>query len=254
MMNCARSSQRGPRNSRPGSPRCHMNNVAAALEEIDRAVSLGARGIQIFTNVAGRPLDDPEFLPLFEEAVRRGLAVWMHPAARRALRRLPGREKNRNTRSGRCWAGPTKRVSRWRAWCFPASSTGLPGLKIVTHHLGAHDPLFRRPRRAALGPARQPHLGRGLRADPRRDAGEGPPSDRLFPPLPQRHRGRRLARRRSAAASISSAPTMCSSRPTARSTPRAGRCSSARRSPRSTGSGLMTRNAQRSIPGTRSPC
>ena len=39
-----------------------MNNVPAALAEMDRAIgTLGARGIQICTNVAGRPLDEPEF-------------------------------------------------------------------------------------------------------------------------------------------------------------------------------------------------
>src|SRR5262245_11603298 len=39
-----------------------MNNVPAALEEMDRAITtLGARGVQICTNVNGRPLDDPEF-------------------------------------------------------------------------------------------------------------------------------------------------------------------------------------------------
>src|SRR5262247_251048 len=37
-----------------------MNNVPAALQEMDRAIgSLGARGVQIFTNVNGRPLDEP---------------------------------------------------------------------------------------------------------------------------------------------------------------------------------------------------
>ncbi|MGH8629219.1 MAG: amidohydrolase family protein, partial [Burkholderiales bacterium] len=39
-----------------------MNNVPAALEEMDRSIArLGAKGVQIFTNVNGRPLDDPEF-------------------------------------------------------------------------------------------------------------------------------------------------------------------------------------------------
>src|SRR5262245_31868850 len=43
-----------------------MNNIPAALEEMDRAIgSLGARGVQIFTNVNGRPLDEPEFFPVF---------------------------------------------------------------------------------------------------------------------------------------------------------------------------------------------
>lgn len=58
-----------------------MNNVAAALEEMDRAVeNLGARGIQVLTNINGRPLDDAELFPVFERVTNRhDLPVWMHP-------------------------------------------------------------------------------------------------------------------------------------------------------------------------------
>ncbi len=58
-----------------------MNDVPAALEEMDRAITqLGARGIQIGTNILGRPLDDPEFFPVFERITRHHrLGVWMHP-------------------------------------------------------------------------------------------------------------------------------------------------------------------------------
>jgi len=43
-----------------------MNNVPAALDEMERAIgTLGAKGVQIFTNVNGRPLDEPEFYPIF---------------------------------------------------------------------------------------------------------------------------------------------------------------------------------------------
>src|SRR5213075_898863 len=39
-----------------------MNNPRAALDEMDRAINqLGAKGIQILTHVAGKPLDDAEF-------------------------------------------------------------------------------------------------------------------------------------------------------------------------------------------------
>jgi predicted TIM-barrel fold metal-dependent hydrolase len=49
-----------------------MNNVEAALAEMDRAIGeLGARGVQIFTNVNGRPLDEPEFFPIFERMAGR---------------------------------------------------------------------------------------------------------------------------------------------------------------------------------------
>ena len=57
-----------------------MNNTAAAMEEIDRAdLKLGAAGVQIYSNVKGRPLDDPEFLPIFEKIVERNVPIWLHP-------------------------------------------------------------------------------------------------------------------------------------------------------------------------------
>src|SRR5437870_2303814 len=58
-----------------------MNNVPEALREMDRAIGkLGAKGIQIFTNVNGRPLDEPEFYPIFERMANRyDLPVWVHP-------------------------------------------------------------------------------------------------------------------------------------------------------------------------------
>src|SRR5215470_20123775 len=57
-----------------------MNNIEASLVEIDRAVgTLGARGIQVFTNVAGKPLSDREFRPIFARMAAHDLPVWVHP-------------------------------------------------------------------------------------------------------------------------------------------------------------------------------
>ncbi|TMG89241.1 MAG: amidohydrolase [Betaproteobacteria bacterium] len=57
-----------------------MNNVDACVREADRAiVELGAKGIQIFTNVLGRPLSAPEFRPIFRNMVKHDLPVWIHP-------------------------------------------------------------------------------------------------------------------------------------------------------------------------------
>src|SRR5215472_14980912 len=54
-----------------------MNNPAAAVEEIDRAVlKLGAVGFQIYSNVNGRPLDEPEFLPIFQKIAERNVPLW----------------------------------------------------------------------------------------------------------------------------------------------------------------------------------
>src|SRR5206468_11419649 len=58
-----------------------MNHPDEAIKEMERAVAqLGAKGIQIFTNVAGKPLDDPQALAIIAEAARRDLPIWMHPA------------------------------------------------------------------------------------------------------------------------------------------------------------------------------
>src|SRR6266849_5432850 len=60
-----------------------MNNPDAAMREIDRAIGLlGATGVQIFTNVNGRPLDLPEYQPIFSRMAERRLPIWLHPARR----------------------------------------------------------------------------------------------------------------------------------------------------------------------------
>src|SRR5207247_10574358 len=62
-----------------------MNNPDAAVREIDRAIDdLGATGVQIYTNVAGRPLDSPEYQPVFARMAPRDVPTRLHarrPAA-----------------------------------------------------------------------------------------------------------------------------------------------------------------------------
>ena len=59
----------------------HMENIDSAMEELHRSIKdLGARGVQIFTNVNGKPLDRPEYIPLFDAMAEYGLPIWMHPA------------------------------------------------------------------------------------------------------------------------------------------------------------------------------
>ena len=66
-----------------------MNNMDATLAEIDRAIrELGARGVQVFTNVAGKPLSLPEFRPLFRRMAELDLPVWVHPMRGPDFRRL----------------------------------------------------------------------------------------------------------------------------------------------------------------------
>ena len=121
-----------------------MNNIPEALKEMDRAIDrLGAKGMQIITSVAGRPLDDPEFFPVFERmANHHDRPIWMHPA--RPAHRAPTTPASRSpsTRSGRCSAGRSRPASRWRAWCSRGCCERLPKLRIITHHCGGMIPYF----------------------------------------------------------------------------------------------------------------
>ncbi|MEU9429958.1 amidohydrolase family protein [Streptomyces sp. NPDC048342] len=60
-----------------------------AVKELERAVcELGLRGVEIGTNIAGRELDDPEFLPVFEAIAELDVPVLVHPWDVRSADRL----------------------------------------------------------------------------------------------------------------------------------------------------------------------
>jgi aminocarboxymuconate-semialdehyde decarboxylase len=117
-----------------------MNNPDAALAEIDRALdTLGATGVQMFSNVAGRPLDAPEYRPLFARMAERGLPIWLHPARPASVADYAGE--------------PRSRYDLWWAFGWPYETSvamgrlvfsGLfdrhPGLAVITHHMGAMIP------------------------------------------------------------------------------------------------------------------
>jgi len=114
----------------------------AAWGELRRAVEdLGARAVQVFTNVSGKPLDLPEYQPLFELMAGYDLPIFLHPA-----------------RGARSPDYPTEEKSKYEIWWtfgWPYETSvamarivfaGLfdrhPRLKILAHHLGAMIPFF----------------------------------------------------------------------------------------------------------------
>jgi len=119
-----------------------MNNPDASLAEIDRAIhQLGATGVQIFSNVNGRPLDEPEFLQIFELMATLALPIWLHPARPAGFADYPTEKRSK--------------YDFWWAFGWPYETTiamgrlvfaGLfdrwPNLVIITHHMGAMLPYF----------------------------------------------------------------------------------------------------------------
>jgi uncharacterized protein len=120
-----------------------MNDIPAALEEMDRAINtLGARGIQIGTNVLGRPLDDAEFLPVFERiANHHHLPIWMHPLRQQSFADYRSEPKSRYE----IWqvlGWPYETSVAMSRIVFSGLFDRLPDLRIITHHCGGMIPYF----------------------------------------------------------------------------------------------------------------
>jgi uncharacterized protein len=119
-----------------------MNNPDAAVQEIDRAVSqLGACGVQIYTNVNGRPLDEPAFLPIFEKMAALDLPIWAHPARGASF---PDYQTEKKSKYELWWVfGWPYETSIFMARIlFAGYLDRWPNLKIITHHMGGMVPYF----------------------------------------------------------------------------------------------------------------
>jgi predicted TIM-barrel fold metal-dependent hydrolase len=119
-----------------------MNNVRAAVAEAERAVKdLRLRAVEVGSDIAGKPLDSPEFIPLYEKMAELDRPIFLHPVREMSIPDYPGEE-----------------FSRYRAWTklgWPFA-TGLamtrlvyggimerfPTLRVITHHCGGIIPFL----------------------------------------------------------------------------------------------------------------
>lgn len=119
-----------------------MHEVEPSVAEAKRAIDqLGAKGIQLFTNVNGKPIDAKDYAPLFALAADYDLPIWLHP-----------------TRTAEFSDYTSEKFSRYEMWwCFgwPYETsvamarlvlTGIfdrhPKIKIITHHGGGMIPFY----------------------------------------------------------------------------------------------------------------
>jgi aminocarboxymuconate-semialdehyde decarboxylase len=119
-----------------------MNEIEASLREIDRAVGeLGAKGIQIFTNVAGKPLSAAEFRPIFARMAQHDLPVWVHPMRGAQFSDYAAEQASENE----IWftfGWPYETTAAMTRLIYSGLFDELPDLKIITHHMGGMIPYF----------------------------------------------------------------------------------------------------------------
>jgi aminocarboxymuconate-semialdehyde decarboxylase len=112
-----------------------MASPDAGVREAERALKNGALGVQIYTNVNGKPLDRPEFEPFFAAMNKNRKPVWIHPV--------------RNAKHPDYLDEPKSKYEIWWAlgWSyettlamsrlvFSKTLDKYPDLKLIVHHFG----------------------------------------------------------------------------------------------------------------------
>jgi aminocarboxymuconate-semialdehyde decarboxylase len=113
----------------------------AGVGEAERALKNGALGVQIYTNVAGKPLDRPEYRPFWKRMNELGTPIWLHPARGAETPDYMDEKKSLYE----IW---------WTiGWSYETTCAMLrlvyskmmdtyPNLKIITHHFGGLVPML----------------------------------------------------------------------------------------------------------------
>lgn len=119
-----------------------MNNVEAALLEIDRAVNdLHFRGIQINTPINDKPLDSPEFMPVYEKMAHYNLPIWIHPM--RFVDQADYKSENKSKfMIFHVFGWPYETAAAVTRLVFSGILHKHPNLKIITHHAGGMIPFL----------------------------------------------------------------------------------------------------------------
>jgi len=119
-----------------------LTDVEGSVAEAHRAVKdLGARGVLIYTNVAGEPLDQPKFEPIFATMAEFDLPIWLHPVGTASMPDYPTEKKSRYEMWW-CFHWPYETSVAMVRMVFSGLFDRYPKLKIITHHLGGMIPYY----------------------------------------------------------------------------------------------------------------
>ena len=113
-----------------------LTNVDAAVAEAERAIrDLRLRAVELHSDVAGKPLDAPEFLPLFEKMVELDRPVYLHPMREATVADYPGEEMSKY----RVWTNigwPYATGLAMTRLVYGGVMEKFPQLRVITHHCG----------------------------------------------------------------------------------------------------------------------
>jgi aminocarboxymuconate-semialdehyde decarboxylase len=107
------------------------------MEEFERIHGeLGLKGVLIFSNIEGKPLDDPSMWPLYERAAAVDFPIWIHPQHANYYPWI------RKDVLDRVLAWPFDTSLAMARLVYGGVFERFPNIKFVTHHMGGMIPYF----------------------------------------------------------------------------------------------------------------
>ncbi len=119
-----------------------MNDIDAALKEADRAIKeLNFRGVEIFTDIEGKPIDLPEWWPIYEKMESYNLPILLHP--RRENLKPDYKAENESKYLIYVNLGwPYETSMAMTRLALSGIFEKYPNLKVITHHAGGTVPFL----------------------------------------------------------------------------------------------------------------
>lgn len=119
-----------------------MGHPSAVLDETRHAIEqLGAAGVQVFSNIKGKPLDHPDFLPVFDYMATVDKPIWIHPARGASFADYQTEDRSQYE----IWwtfGWPYDTSVAMARLVFSKLFDRHPGIKLITHHGGGMIPFF----------------------------------------------------------------------------------------------------------------
>lgn len=119
-----------------------MGHPEVVLAETRHAMEkLGAAGVQVFSNVKGKPLDHPDFNAVFDYMANIDKPIWIHPARGASFSDYQTEDRSQYE----IWwtfGWPYDTSAAMARLVFSKLFDRHPNIKIITHHGGGMIPFF----------------------------------------------------------------------------------------------------------------
>ena len=119
-----------------------MNDPDGSLKELERCIiELKFKGVQLYSDFCGRPIDSPEFEPIYEMMAKYNLPILIHPTTGITSTEYKS-EKRPKYITVHLFGWPYETTMAMARLVFSGVFDRWPGLKVITHHAGGMVPFY----------------------------------------------------------------------------------------------------------------